>query len=95
MSFEQHASLYDALPNSYSLLITTTTSALDQPAIAQMRAVFAARNIPFNIVSLNSAAVKKYYPRNYYLLRPDWHIAWHDDTLPLALEVWLHQMMPA
>ena len=47
--------------------------------------VFNKRKIPLQILELAMDEINEMYPKNFYLLRPDWHIAWLGDNLPKNL----------
>ena len=74
-------SLYDALGPEYTLL------RLD-PAIdaGPLRQTAAAQGVPLSVLDLGSQEASALYDRKLVLSRPDQHIAWRGDTLPVDLD---------
>lgn len=75
--------LYDYLQPSYTLLVTENMAEDDLNLIVEP---FLQKNVVLNILMLTSENIKKHYQKTFYLLRPDWHIAWCSDALPSCVE---------
>lgn len=43
----------------------------------------AARGVPLNLVAIDDASITALYERRFVLVRPDGHVAWRADTLPV------------
>ena len=90
---EDHC-LYDILTLKHVLLVGKKANEAD---IKKLESVFQERNIPLQRVNLYDYAAEKLaiiYSSAYYLLRPDWHIAWCDDELPNDLNAFLQRILP-
>lgn len=85
-------SIYDLLSPCYTLLIIDTTRTEEIEEISQL---FFKKSIPFKIVLVSNNEIKKLYPKKYYLLRPDWHIAWCGETITNNLESFMNHLMPS
>lgn len=83
-------SLYDYLSPEHTLLITEQTNKHD---IRQLIKQFAQKNIALKILTLRDKGIKKNYSKTYYLLRPDWHIAWCGDKMPSNIEGFVNQII--
>jgi 2-polyprenyl-6-methoxyphenol hydroxylase-like FAD-dependent oxidoreductase len=86
--------LYDILSLKHILLVSKKANEVD---IKKLEAVFKGRNIPFQRVNLYDYAAEKFssiYSSTFYLLRPDWHIAWCDDKFPQDLNAFLQRILP-
>ncbi len=83
--------LYDLLPINYVILIIEETTGSELNKMAQ---AFREKSIEFSIVLLSSHEVRKLYTKKYYLLRPDWHIAWCGDVIPNQLHEFINRLMP-
>lgn len=70
--------LQDAMGEGFTLL--DFTAGTDASAL---QAEFAARGAELRLVSLDEPHMRKLYDRAHYLLRPDLHIAWRGDVLPV------------
>lgn len=58
----------------------------DDDMITDLKREFRSRGLALHIVSLDEPHMRKVYGKDYYLLRPDLHIAWRGDALPDAVE---------
>ncbi|KTD33231.1 FAD monooxygenase, PheA/TfdB family [Legionella nautarum] len=86
----KNRNLYDYLSSEHSLLMTEQTNEQDvQPLIEQ----FAQKKVTLKLLILKDELIKKLYPKPYYLLRPDWHIAWHGDKMPQDVEGFVNQLI--
>jgi hypothetical protein len=79
--------LYDILNIGFTLL---TNEKVDNKIIN----AFAEKGITLSILQTSSSEMKKLYPRKFYLLRPDWHIAWVGDKIPNDLISFVTYLMP-
>ncbi|MGH8598859.1 MAG: FAD-dependent monooxygenase, partial [Gammaproteobacteria bacterium] len=71
--------LYDDLGRGFTLL----RIGADAPDAASLRAVFARRNVPLEVLDIEEAiAPTKYQHYPLVLVRPDQHIAWRSMTAP-------------
>ena len=71
-------SLYDAMGDDYALLRMDTridTTLLQQAA--------AARGMPLRVVDVTGVALRTVYGEALVLSRPDQHLAWRGNTLPV------------
>jgi 2-polyprenyl-6-methoxyphenol hydroxylase-like FAD-dependent oxidoreductase len=50
--------------------------------VSHLMAEFRARGAELTVLKLNEPHMRKLYDRNFYLLRPDMHIAWRGNELP-------------
>lgn len=71
-------SLYDVLGPDYSLLRFDDTIDVDTLVGAAAK-----RGVPLTIVDVPQSVAGDLYPHKLALVRPDQHIAWRGDTLPL------------
>lgn len=83
--------LYDILPIDY-ILITKYTS--NNIAIDLLVTAFRKINISLQVRTLPEIPPTSLYQSSYYLLRPDWHIAWTGNTFPNNLEYFIDKLMP-
>ncbi|KTC87702.1 MULTISPECIES: FAD-dependent monooxygenase [Legionella] len=86
----QNRNLYDYFSSEYTLLITEQTNEHKEQQLIKQ---FAQKNVALKLLTLNDDRIKKRYPKVYYLLRPDWHIAWHGDNMPQEVENFVNQMI--
>jgi 2-polyprenyl-6-methoxyphenol hydroxylase-like FAD-dependent oxidoreductase len=84
-------SLYDLLQANYTLLIKDSVKNLECDLMTK---IFSKKSIPLKILTLSQIKNKNLYPSRYYLLRPDWHIAWSGETIPPNLEEFINYLMP-
>lgn len=82
--------LYDHLSLEHSLLITEETN---EQAVQQLIQQFAQKNLRLKLLKVKDEEIKKLYPKLYYLLRPDWHIAWHGDKMPQDIGSFVDQII--
>lgn len=86
--------LYDLLSLDHTLLVWNKTDPAD---IKKIAATFAERHVPLQILNLDNYQTEKsstIYPKAFYLIRPDWHISWCDDSLPSNLLHFINQLLP-
>lgn len=81
---------YDGLQLSYTLLINAGTT---EARIATIKQAFLARHLSLIVFNLSYDNAKKLYDQNYYLLRPDWHIAWCGAELPTDLDTFIDLLL--
>ena len=79
--------LYDILPVGYTLLAFT-----DLPEdLEDYKKMFEQHHLELTIILL-PPHWQNIYPQRYYLLRPDWHIAWHGNQLPKKINELLNYL---
>ena len=71
-------SLYDAIGDDYALL--RMDPAIDATPLLDAAA---ARAMPLRVVDVTGDAVSAVYPQALVLSRPDQHVAWRGNALPL------------
>lgn len=86
-----HSSIYDMLGINF-VLVTRFPST--EAALMPLRDAFKQKNIELQIVQLGATEQNSLYNKTYYLLRPDWHIAWMGNNLPEDLEHFMNTLMP-
>lgn len=88
----ENKSIYDFLSVCYTLLIT---HAYINDEIEPISKLFFKKGILFKILFLPNSEVQTLYSKKYYLLRPDWHIAWCGEDLPNDIDHFLNHLMPS
>lgn len=73
-------SLYDALPTDRFTLLDLAETPTDTSALA---AEFDAIGAPFAVMRIDDARIRTIYQRDTLLVRPDFHVAWRGDALPV------------
>jgi 2-polyprenyl-6-methoxyphenol hydroxylase-like FAD-dependent oxidoreductase len=73
--------LFDLIGGGLTL-VDLTGERRDPAAAARWSAAAAARNVPFEIVTIDEPAVRQIWERNLVLVRRDHHVAWRDDVHP-------------
>jgi 2-polyprenyl-6-methoxyphenol hydroxylase-like FAD-dependent oxidoreductase len=72
--------VYDQLSyTSYTLLTSDTDSTAIRPLVVEAHAV----GLPLRIVQISSPHLKKLYEKRLVLVRPDQHVCWRGDSLPV------------
>ena len=74
---EDGASLYDELGPEYTLLRFDRTVAVEALQDAAMN-----RNVPLQVLDVDSHEATSVYTTSLVLSRPDRHVAWRGDRLP-------------
>jgi len=83
-------SLYDALGPDYTLL--RLDPGID---VSPLLAAAAARGVPMALLDLQSAEAAQVYDRKLVLARPDQHVAWRSDALPVSVRDLVEQIRGA
>ncbi len=75
---ESGEAVQDLIPASYALLKVGPSPA----DVGGLKAAFAKRGVPFEVVKRHDDAARAIYGRSLLLLRPDMHVCWRGDELP-------------
>jgi hypothetical protein len=79
------SAVYDHLGKGLTLVV------LDSSSSAAFEDEAAKLNIPFTVLRIDDANVKRIYERKLLLVRPDHHVAWRGDALPADVGAVLKQ----
>ncbi len=79
---EQRVSLFDRLGRGFTLLRLGGSQADTRP----LAKAAADRGVPFWVLDVTEEAVRDLYGRDLALVRPDQHVAWRGDRLPLNVD---------
>jgi 2-polyprenyl-6-methoxyphenol hydroxylase-like FAD-dependent oxidoreductase len=76
----EQLSLFDCFGTGYTLLITGDPAGADTAAF---EAAAREREIPLDILAPEHSQIPALYQAEFVLIRPDQHVAWRGDTLPV------------
>ena len=85
------SSLYDHFGPGFTLLVTDGDT---RPADSLSKAA-AKRNVPFKVLALANVRLRPRYETRFVLIRPDQHVAWRGDDIPVDCDALLAQVTGA
>jgi 2-polyprenyl-6-methoxyphenol hydroxylase-like FAD-dependent oxidoreductase len=80
---EDGSSLYDHFEDGFTLLITDGHDA----DVTDFTAAMAKREVPLKVLAPGDSRLRERYQARFALIRPDQHVAWRGDQLPVNLQI--------
>ncbi|GAA3388137.1 FAD-dependent oxidoreductase [Cryptosporangium minutisporangium] len=72
--------LYDRIGNNFALLVLSSDRTVEAAFLGEV----AGRGLPFTVIHLIDPEVRALYGADNVLVRPDQHVAWRGDALPVG-----------